>query len=164
MALIKCSECGKEISDKAHHCPHCGNVYRKRTLQTKKEKSLAFKILIPIISSIAAFVFFIMAIILIDKVPEKIQEKKILNQIVGSWKFVLSLSCRQRNEGDEHLLHADTAVLKRILIIGHIVVVVVGVGKEAVASGKYVGGADVGLWQECRLGIVDGEQLLVVVA
>lgn len=25
MALIKCSECGKEISDKATTCPHCGN-------------------------------------------------------------------------------------------------------------------------------------------
>ena len=24
MALIKCSECGKEISDKAKKCPHCG--------------------------------------------------------------------------------------------------------------------------------------------
>ena len=24
MALIKCSECGKEISDKASACPHCG--------------------------------------------------------------------------------------------------------------------------------------------
>ena len=24
MALIKCKECGKEISDKADHCPHCG--------------------------------------------------------------------------------------------------------------------------------------------
>ncbi len=24
MALIKCSECGKEISDKAKQCPHCG--------------------------------------------------------------------------------------------------------------------------------------------
>lgn len=24
MALIKCSECGKEISDKAYTCPHCG--------------------------------------------------------------------------------------------------------------------------------------------
>lgn len=24
MALIKCSECGKEISDKATNCPHCG--------------------------------------------------------------------------------------------------------------------------------------------
>lgn len=25
MALIKCSECGKEISDKASACAHCGN-------------------------------------------------------------------------------------------------------------------------------------------
>ena len=24
MALIKCPECGKEISDKAEHCIHCG--------------------------------------------------------------------------------------------------------------------------------------------
>ena len=24
MALIKCSECGKEISDRARSCPHCG--------------------------------------------------------------------------------------------------------------------------------------------
>lgn len=24
MALIKCPECGKEISDKAKHCIHCG--------------------------------------------------------------------------------------------------------------------------------------------
>ncbi len=25
MALIYCSECGKQISDKAEACPHCGN-------------------------------------------------------------------------------------------------------------------------------------------
>ena len=25
MALIKCNECGKEISDKAKVCPNCGN-------------------------------------------------------------------------------------------------------------------------------------------
>ncbi len=25
MALIKCSECGKEVSDKAKACPNCGN-------------------------------------------------------------------------------------------------------------------------------------------
>ena len=25
MALIKCTECGKEISDKAASCPHCGS-------------------------------------------------------------------------------------------------------------------------------------------
>ncbi len=26
MALIKCNECGKEISDKAKKCIHCGNI------------------------------------------------------------------------------------------------------------------------------------------
>jgi predicted RNA-binding Zn-ribbon protein involved in translation (DUF1610 family) len=25
MPLVKCSECGKEISDKAESCPNCGN-------------------------------------------------------------------------------------------------------------------------------------------
>lgn len=28
MALIKCNECGKEISDKAKVCPHCGTKYK----------------------------------------------------------------------------------------------------------------------------------------
>jgi len=26
MALIKCPECGKEISDKAKKCIHCGSI------------------------------------------------------------------------------------------------------------------------------------------
>ena len=30
MALVKCSECGKEISDKAEACPHCGSPRAKR--------------------------------------------------------------------------------------------------------------------------------------
>ena len=25
MAIIKCPECGKDVSDKARSCPHCGN-------------------------------------------------------------------------------------------------------------------------------------------
>lgn len=29
MALIKCSECGKEISDKTKKCIHCGNKIKK---------------------------------------------------------------------------------------------------------------------------------------
>ena len=31
MALIKCPECGKEISDKALACPNCGNPLREST-------------------------------------------------------------------------------------------------------------------------------------
>ncbi len=31
MALIKCPECGKEISDNANKCPNCGNpMYVKK--------------------------------------------------------------------------------------------------------------------------------------
>lgn len=37
MALIKCSECGKEISDKAINCVHCGNPIKIKILM--KEKS-----------------------------------------------------------------------------------------------------------------------------
>ena len=30
MALIKCPECDKQISDKAESCPHCGYSLEKR--------------------------------------------------------------------------------------------------------------------------------------
>ena len=30
MALITCSQCGHEISDKANHCPHCGKKVEKK--------------------------------------------------------------------------------------------------------------------------------------
>lgn len=31
MALIKCDECGKEISGKAESCPNCGTPHKKRS-------------------------------------------------------------------------------------------------------------------------------------
>ena len=31
MSLIKCEECGKEISSKASACPNCGNPIEKET-------------------------------------------------------------------------------------------------------------------------------------
>jgi len=31
MALIKCAECGKDVSTKAERCPHCGAPVRKKT-------------------------------------------------------------------------------------------------------------------------------------
>ena len=33
MALVKCKECGKEISDKAESCPHCGAPQKKKSTQ-----------------------------------------------------------------------------------------------------------------------------------
>ncbi|MES2006955.1 MAG: zinc-ribbon domain-containing protein [Patescibacteria group bacterium] len=34
MALIKCSECGKDVSDKAVSCPFCGNPIAPSTAPT----------------------------------------------------------------------------------------------------------------------------------
>lgn len=34
MALIKCKECGKEISDSVKSCPHCGYVYKEEKKMT----------------------------------------------------------------------------------------------------------------------------------
>lgn len=31
MSLIKCSECGQDISDQAPSCPHCGYVFKQET-------------------------------------------------------------------------------------------------------------------------------------
>ena len=45
MALIKCVECGKEISDKAKTCPNCGYAYKQEIKMTKTDK-----IFIPIIT------------------------------------------------------------------------------------------------------------------
>ena len=42
MALIKCSECGKEVSDKAKNCPHCGMPINE--IKASSGKSVAITI------------------------------------------------------------------------------------------------------------------------
>ena len=38
MALIKCNECGKEISDKSKTCIHCGNPIFKESIKNINKK------------------------------------------------------------------------------------------------------------------------------
>lgn len=38
MALIKCPECGKEISDKAKSCPGCGYPINKTEVETEQDR------------------------------------------------------------------------------------------------------------------------------
>jgi hypothetical protein len=47
MALIKCPECGKEISDKAASCPHCGipNANAKKWYQENSPQMVGLMIL-----------------------------------------------------------------------------------------------------------------------
>ena len=41
MALIKCVECGKEISDKATNCIHCGKkvITKKNSVEKTRKKT-----------------------------------------------------------------------------------------------------------------------------
>lgn len=58
MALIKCPECGKQISDKAEICPHCGievqkileEIREKKRLLQLLQKKRRRRILIPVVS------------------------------------------------------------------------------------------------------------------
>lgn len=38
MALIKCPECGKEISDKASSCPSCGYPINNTEIETEQDR------------------------------------------------------------------------------------------------------------------------------
>lgn len=50
MALIKCPECGKEISNEAKECPHCGKQLKKPWY-----KSWVFWVIIAVIIFFVAF-------------------------------------------------------------------------------------------------------------
>ena len=55
MALIKCSECGKEMSDKATTCPHCG-------ARDKTGNAKAIRIILGIIILIISLYFLLSGI------------------------------------------------------------------------------------------------------
>lgn len=55
MALIKCPECGKEISDKANKCPECGYPVRQNT---SKKKWLIIAIITCVLIAIGCAIFF----------------------------------------------------------------------------------------------------------
>lgn len=56
MALIKCSECGKEISSDAKSCPHCGKPL-PRPKGKPFYKSVRFWIVVIIVIIIGVFVY-----------------------------------------------------------------------------------------------------------
>ncbi len=66
MALIKCKECGKEISDKAKKCIHCGIALKddgnKVTNNDNKKKNKAVKIIVGIILLVVAIFSVVIAI------------------------------------------------------------------------------------------------------
>ncbi len=70
----------------------------------------------------------------------------------------------QRDERNEHFLHRDAAVLEGILVVLHIIVVIIRIGEETVARGKYIRGTQVRCRQLGTLRLLDGENFLALVS
>jgi ribosomal protein L37E len=94
--LIKCSECSREVSDKASVCPSCGfsikdsikaNNYQGVAAVKTKKKNIKL-ILIPVIS--------ILSIILIVFVVNSVIQGINSNRLVGTW-VELNRSGEERN-------------------------------------------------------------------
>lgn len=56
MALIKCKECGKEISDQATTCPNCGAKTETANKKQEQNTYFIFAIISMIITVIAFFI------------------------------------------------------------------------------------------------------------
>lgn len=64
MALIKCPECGKEISDTINNCIHCGYVIKQEPAKIKKEKTKKkFNPILFIIPSVIVLITLIIILI-----------------------------------------------------------------------------------------------------
>lgn len=72
MALIKCQECGKEISDSAVSCPHCGykTSHGQREAQVKSQATGV------LINCVLTFCFLILGIVLLCSGSSYINEYK----------------------------------------------------------------------------------------
>ena len=97
-----------------------------------------------------------------------------LNELAGCFLYLVEIFYRKRvheflffrecYQGNHHFFHRDTSVLERIFIVPYVVVVIIGVCKEVVVRGEYVGGADVWRRQSVSFGCFDFVYLLGVVA
>lgn len=91
MALVKCKECGTEISSKAENCPKCGTI-TKNWWGRRRIISKAFIIMLPIIFLykggdfaagvlvLAGFVFWVYSLC---------EHKSILDDFLTAFKFVI---------------------------------------------------------------------------
>ncbi|MBO7575949.1 MAG: zinc-ribbon domain-containing protein [Bacteroidales bacterium] len=76
MALITCSQCGHEISDKANHCPHCGKKVEKKFF-TKTRIVIGVIILVAIVAIIiSVYSIYILRTRTSDKVDNPSEDTK----------------------------------------------------------------------------------------
>lgn len=86
MALIRCKECGKEMSDTVRKCPHCGyvNKERKKEQATQVKESLKSKKGL-IISIVIILVVIVVGIVVFSMIKaQKEEEARIQAEIIAN--------------------------------------------------------------------------------
>lgn len=77
MALIKCPECNKEISDQAKYCPSCGYGLHSIPVEEKKNiKKMVFGIIGVIVSIIIIAVIYDACTISAEEASEQLRRQK----------------------------------------------------------------------------------------
>ena len=129
MALIKCPECGKEISDQATSCPNCGypisnekkeervvdvtpvpvpeqtTYQRETTTQQPKKKG---NMILPIAGLVALVVVVIAAVFIVNAQSTKAAEQ-LVDDLQGEWWTPYESIARTLDvNGDEMILSAET--------------------------------------------------------
>lgn len=92
MAMIKCKECGKKISDKAKSCPHCGYSYvdSEDIINEDSKKN---------ITKICAVIGIIITIIIIGKMIYNSSINNKISDVAGKWSYV---KASKSNSGVSH--------------------------------------------------------------
>ena len=102
MAIINCKECGKEISDKARKCPHCGNPQKtaiKSILDVISNNKRKFKFLI-----IGIILFLIVFLLFRTFVGQTLKWKNI-DVEVGKVEALFSLGVPEITGDGEWMFH-----------------------------------------------------------
>lgn len=86
MALINCRECGKQISDMATNCIHCGCPIEKQeeinTTPQEKEPTIKIRTIVSMIIFIITIVYVLTNVFIGNKVQYEEE-----HSVIGSWKL-----------------------------------------------------------------------------
>lgn len=119
MALITCPECGKQVSDKAAYCPHCGIEIKKELSENKAgqrrdKKKRRRNIIIVIVSICVASTFAVLAYLYLgDTTPEQPKQltleeyKQLSNDFVASLPSNYTVLTTQINDGIQKVYFTD---------------------------------------------------------
>ena len=73
MALVKCNECGKKISDTAKTCPHCGA--KNLLVQSSKKKGII------VVCSLIGIIAIVVTIFLLNKSPLDVYKNSMIDAL-----------------------------------------------------------------------------------